>query len=94
MVALLGRRNIMAKRIGYKVYVPVYVMFTKEGKINPQYLIWEDGTRYDIDMIKSIERCANRRAGGAGILYNCRINGQYMKLFFEENNRWFVEAKR
>lgn len=84
----------MAIRNGFKVYVDVGAVFSDEGELLPQYLIWEDGTRYDIDMVKSIERCASRRAGGAGILYNCRVNGQYMKLFYEENNRWFVEAKR
>lgn len=84
----------MAIRNGFKVYVDVGAVFSDEGELLPQYLIWEDGTRYDIDMVKSIERCASRRAGGAGILYRCRVNGQYMKLFYEENNRWFVEAKR
>jgi len=83
----------MAIREGYKVYVDVCALFSDEGELIPQYLIWEDGTRYDIDMIKSVERCASRRAGGIGILYNCRVNGKYMKLFYEENYKWFVEAK-
>ena len=84
----------MAKRIGYKVYVPVSVMFTKDGEVNPKYLIWEDGTRYDIDKIYSVGREANRRAGGCGICYKCRIRGKDMKLYYEENYKWFVESKR
>ncbi|MCR4749458.1 MAG: hypothetical protein K5877_06700 [Lachnospiraceae bacterium] len=84
----------MAVRRGLKVYVDVCAFFSDEGELMPRYLIWEDGTRYDIDMVKSIERCASRKAGGAGILYTCRINGQYMKLYYEENNRWFVESKK
>ena len=75
----------MAKRIGYKVYVPVSVMFTKDGSVNPKYLIWEDGTRYDIDKIYSVAREANKRAGGCGICYRCRIRGKDMKLYYEEN---------
>jgi len=84
----------MAKRIGYKVYVPVSVMFTKDGTVNPKYLIWEDGTRYDIDKICSVGREANKRAGGCGICYRCRIRGKDMKLYYEENYKWFVESKR
>lgn len=32
-------------------------------------------------------------AGGAGIRYTCRILGVQCYLFYEENNRWFMEGK-
>lgn len=83
----------MAVRRGLKVYVDVGAEFSDEGELMPRYLIWEDGTRYEIDRILSRERCASRKAGGAGILYVCRIKGQTVRLFYEENYKWFVEAR-
>jgi len=82
----------MAIRNGCKVYVDVGAEFSEDGLLTPRYLIWEDGIRYDIDRIKKQERCASRKAGGAGILYLCCINGKDIRLFYEENYKWFVEA--
>ena len=52
----------------YKVYVEVTVKFTTDGVMMPVEFIWEDGTKYIIDKIKSKERCASRKAGGTGIM--------------------------
>ena len=82
----------MAERIGYKVYVDVGAEFSSDGRLLPRYLVWEDGRKYQIDRVKSIERCASRRAGGAGILYVCMVCGKPIRLFYEENMRWFVEG--
>ena len=84
----------MAVRRGYKVYVDVGAEFSDEGELIPKYLIWEDGTRYEIDRVIRHERCASRKAGGAGILYVCKVGRQTFRLFYEENYRWFVEAKK
>ncbi len=84
----------MAKRIRYKVYIDVAVLFSTEGTMTPLYLLWEDGRRFDIDRVLSVGREANKRAGGCGICYRCRILGQEAKLYYEENYKWFVEAKR
>ncbi len=83
----------MAERIGYKVYVDVGVRYYSDGRIRPLWLEWEDGVRYEITRVRKVERCASRRAGGAGIMYTCVINGRDVRLFYEENNRWFLEAK-
>lgn len=83
----------MAIRRGFKVYVDVSVMFI-EGEMLPKSLIWEDGTRYEFDKVEKIGRRANKRAGGCGICYLCRANGKNMHLYYEENNRWFVESKK
>ncbi|MBR4530641.1 MAG: hypothetical protein IKO80_10250 [Lachnospiraceae bacterium] len=83
----------MSERIGYKVYVDVAAEFTSGGILRPMWLIWEDGTRYEIDRVKKIERCASRRAGGTGIMYTCLVGGREIHLFYEENYRWFVEAR-
>lgn len=52
----------MAVRRGYKVYVDVGAEFSDEGELIPKYLVWEDGTRYEIDRIVSHERCASKNA--------------------------------
>ena len=76
-----------------KVYVEVFARFTSDGKLLPVALIWEDGSKYLIDRIVKYERCASRRAGGAGIMYTCMIAGQECHLFYEENQKWFLERK-
>ena len=83
----------MAVRRGFKVYVDVSVRFS-DGEMIPQYLIWEDGRKYEFDKVEKIGRRANLRAGGCGICYQCRVNGQTMNLYYEENYKWFVESKK
>lgn len=73
-----------------KVYVDVDAHFSKDGVLMPVALTWEDGRRYEIDRVLRVEKCASRKAGGAGIRYTCRVNGRQSHLFFEED-RWFVE---
>ena len=83
----------MAIRNGNKVYVDVGAEFTDDGRLMPQYLIWENGIRYEIDRVKRVERCASRRAGGCGIMYTCMVCGKEIHLYYEENYRRFCEAK-
>ena len=83
----------MAIRNGYKVYVDVGAEFTDDGRLMQKYLVWEDGRRYEIDNVKRIERCASRKAGGCGIMYTCTAGGHEFHLYYEENYRWFCEAK-
>ena len=83
----------MAMREGYKVYVDVAVKYFADGQIRPLWLEWEDGRKYEISRVRRVERCASRRAGGAGIMYTCVIGGRDVHLYYEENNRWFLEAK-
>lgn len=74
----------------YKAYVEVIADFSSDGRMKPLRLIWEDGHKYDIDSILRVDRCASLKAGGAGIRYVCRILGQRVELFYEENGFWFV----
>lgn len=76
-----------------KVYVDVVVYFTREGQVRPLSFLWEDGSRYEIDKIKCIKRAASMKAGGRGVLYKCMIHGQESNLYYEGNNRWFMERK-
>ena len=77
----------------YKAYVEVIADFSSDGRMKPLRLIWEDGRKYDIDRILRVDRCASRRAGGAGIRYVCRILGQRVELYYEENGFLFVTRK-
>lgn len=76
-----------------KVYVKVQVEFSADGKMIPMCIIWEDGQRFEIDRVKDCRRAASLRAGGAGIRYTVMICGGEHYLFYEENYKWFVEAK-
>ena len=65
----------------YKVYVEVTVKFSTDGVMMPVEFIWEDGTKYIIDKVKSKERCASRKAGGTGIMYTVLVLClQYKKM--------------
>ncbi len=77
----------------WKAYVEVIADFSADGRMKPLSLIWEDGRRYDIDRILRVDRCASLKAGGAGIRYVCRILGQRVELYYEENGFWFVNRK-
>ena len=76
-----------------KVYVEVIARFTPDGRMLPVSFTWEDGKSYLIDRIVRMERCASRRAGGAGILYVCMVSGSECHLYYEENLKWFMERK-
>ena len=77
----------------YKAYVEVIADFSSDGRMKPLRLIWEDGRKYDIDQILRVDRCASLKAGGAVIRYVCRILGQRVDLYYEENGFWFVSRK-
>ena len=64
-----------------KVYVEVIVKFSTEGAMMPIEFIWEDGTKYLIDKVKSKERCASRKAGGTGIMYTVMVDGKECHLY-------------
>lgn len=76
-----------------KIYVDVDAHFTKDGILRPTCIIWEDGHKYPIQRIRKCQRAASLKAGGAGIRYTVVIAGKDRQLFYEENNKWFVEAR-
>ena len=73
-----------------KQNVEVGAEFTADGSMRPLWIRWTDGRKYEIDRISDCRRAASLRAGGAGLRYTCRIQGQTRFLFYEENYRWFV----
>lgn len=76
-----------------KVYVDITAKFSKEGQLIPLSITWKDGSEYEIQKIKEVCRTASRRAGGVGLRYTCIISGKESHLYYEDNNRWFVEGK-
>ena len=77
-----------------KTYVDVTAVFSSDGCLTPLVITWTDGRRYEIDRVLKCERAASRKAGGAGLRYTCMVAGNRVHLFYEENYRWFVEAKQ
>ena len=85
-----------------KTYVEVTVTFDDTGRMLPQAITWEDGTRYEIDRVLDIRPAPSLRAGGHGDRYTVRIGMQQSYLYFERSplltgarlGRWFVERKR
>ncbi|MCL1912320.1 MAG: hypothetical protein FWG10_00200 [Eubacteriaceae bacterium] len=74
-----------------KKFVAVDARFSEEGELAPLAIYWEDGRKYEIDKILDKRRAASLKAGGIGVRYTVRINGQSRFLWYEEP-RWFVEA--
>ena len=75
-----------------KVYVDVTLKQDKYGNTLPLSVTWEDGRRYEIDRVLDVRRAAATRVGGTGIRYTVRVLGRVTYLF-QENERWFVEAR-
>ena len=93
---MAGDSSNMAKRIGYKVYVDTIVRFSSEGQTRPLSIEWEDGRRYEITRVKDCVPGASRRAGGAGLVYTCIVDGKEVHLYFEDcpnGAKWFLESK-
>ncbi len=82
-----------------KVYVDVTMTITREGKIIPLSLVWEDGRRYQIDRVLSVRPAPALKAGGQGDRYEIEIGGRISRLWFTHNEDiadpcvgwWFAE---
>ena len=75
-----------------RAYVKVVVEYSPEGNIRPLMVEWEDGRRFEVDRLLDVRRAASTKAGGQGMRYTVRILGHEPYLF-EDEGRWFVEAK-
>ena len=84
-----------------KVYIGVEANFGSDGVMMPSAIIWEDGTRYEVDRVLDIRPAPALKAGGQGDRYTLRINGQTTYAFFERSTnltgnvigRWFAERR-
>jgi len=84
-----------------KVYVDVNVKITKDGKMIPLSLVWEDGKTYRIERVLSVRPAPALKAGGQGDRYEIMIGGRISRLWFTHNEDisdphvgwWFAEKK-
>ena len=75
-----------------RVYVNVIARHDEQGRVRPLEGEWEDGRRFEVDRLLDVRRAAALKAGGQGLRYTVRILGRETYLF-EDEGRWFVEAK-
>ena len=75
-----------------RVYVNVIARHDEQGRVCPLEVEWEDGRRFEVDRLLDVRRAAALKAGGQGLRYTVRILGKETYLF-EDEGRWFVEAK-
>ena len=75
-----------------RVYVNVIARHDEQGGVRPLEVEWEDGRRFEVDKLLDVRRAAELKAGGQGVRYTVRILGRETYLF-EDEGRWFVEAK-
>ena len=75
-----------------KVYVDVVARIDSDGTVTPLTVIWENGKKYEIDRVYSVQRAYATKVGGTGIRYEISVSGKRTYLFVDEG-KWFVEAK-
>lgn len=75
-----------------KRYVEIIADTDVDGNIMPVAIIWEDGKRYDIDLVIETRLASSTKTGGSGMRFTVRV-GNSTKYLFYEGPRWFVEAK-
>ena len=74
-----------------KVYVDVTATFSRDGILMPVSIRWEDGREYKITRVIDVRRMASTKAGGVGERYLCVIDNSRVSLYYEGENRWFME---
>lgn len=76
-----------------RTYVKVTLEVSPEGGVRPLTVEWEDGRSFEVDRLLDVRRAAATKAGGQGMRYTVRILGRETYLF-EDEGRWFVEARK
>lgn len=85
-----------------KTYVSVISRFTRDGNIQPLFIVYEAAgikTSYPIEKILEYLPDKASQAGSCGSYYRCLIRGRLYhhkrNLFFEKRTgKWFVETRR
>lgn len=75
-----------------RVYVKVIAEHDPLGRVKPMLIEWENGIKFEVDRVLDVRMAASTKAGGMGMRYTCRIRG-HETYIFEDEGRWFVEAK-
>ena len=80
-----------------KLYIPVRLHISEEGKITPEQIqAGYDGEWVTVEKVTDSRRRANLRVGAVGIRYSCvvNINGTRRNIYlFDEEGKWFIEVE-
>ncbi|MDO4501678.1 MAG: hypothetical protein Q4D06_00700 [Coriobacteriia bacterium] len=71
-------------------YVEVLALCRTDGHIMPVTIIWDDGRRFDVDVVEDARRARCDHTHGFAIRYAVLIKGRRRYLFHDEQG-WFVE---
>ena len=66
-----------------KVCVEVNANFSREGGVKPLSLVWEDGRKFEIEMIKAVEHAPARVNALLPVRFTCIISGRERWLYLE-----------
>ena len=75
-----------------KVFVEVILKVSAEGDVRPMFITFENGKTYEVARLRHRCRASSRKVGGTGMRYTVEICRKETYLF-EDEGRWFVEAK-
>lgn len=83
-----------------RVYFKVSAIFTSDGNIIPQSIIWQDGRRYEI--ARAVSRgLQGTHTGDRELAYDCKIGVQWRRIYLEAHYnqrvllcKWFVESDK
>lgn len=75
-----------------KEYVDIVLAVTADGFVRPVKLRFSNSEIYTVDRVVDVRRAASTKVGGSGMRYTVEICGQ-RTFIFEDDGRWFVEAK-
>lgn len=71
-------------------YVEVVALCRTDGHIIPITIIWDDGRRFDVDVVEDARRARCDRTHGFAVRYAVLIKGHRRCLYHDEQG-WFVE---
>jgi hypothetical protein len=80
---------------GYKKkYVDVQCLYTKEPKVIPLIIYFDEYHKYEVDKVIDVRKGASLKVGGQGLRFTVRVCGKETFLFYDScDNKWFVEEK-
>lgn len=76
-----------------KIYVETLVRFPAEGGMRPVAVIWENGSRFEIDRIKFIDRAPARVSAVLPMRYTCVMGGRGKVSVFRRRDAALVRGK-
>ncbi len=77
-----------------KQFVEVISDTSTEGVVTPLAVVWQTGTRYNIDRVLDARQARSLKTGSVGMRYTVQIGTKQTYLWYDDAcGKWFVEAK-